>query len=391
MKPIKLSPDLEKALLHGVISGHCAPEIINPEELSKKGKAVHAAINALAKKGAKPPYKHRAISLSATHILGLEKEVVEAYLVGLEEHDAGKDVSTILRTARDKATLLNLVNRAGEQLASGDLRISDLSGILSSHGHTNTPIKSLSASIGKKWPKTPHGIAIPSLPDISEITRGIFGVWAIAGEPGLGKSTLCWQIALDLALSVPVIYYDLDGTGEEFLIDRTRTIFDSNMLRFKRRTKDLYIRTSIATLEEDLSRHKPPALLVVDSLQTLPVGVRFAKESLDNWIRRFKEIARQGYGVLCVSEKQRSEYGEANLNGFKGSGDIEYGVTVGLQLLAYEDDDDLMKCVLVKGRHSKKKGHIVDLERDKKKIFWFNEAEPTEPEEQDRPKRQRYG
>lgn len=389
MKAIKLSPDLEKALLQGVITGHCAPEIVNREELSKKGQGIYDGIDQLIRKGGRAPFKPRAVALAAAHLCGMEKADIETYLVGLEAHDAGSDINTILRAARDKATLVSLVNRAGEQLASGDLRVSDLTGLLANH-HAAAPIRSLSASLGKRWPKTPHGIEIPSLPEISDVTRGMFGIWVIAGEPGLGKSTLAWQIALELnSPEFPVLYYDLDGTGQTYFVDRTREIVSGSMKRFKRITRNLYFRSSINTLEEDLQRYKPPALLVIDSPQTLPIGVRFAKESLDNWIRRFKELSQKGYSILMISEKARSEYGEANLGGFKGTGDIEYGATMCAHILAYDDDPNgPIKFVIVKNRHGSKKGHIVDLERDSKRTFWWREIEPF-TEEDNEPKQKR--
>jgi len=375
MKPIKLALDLEKALLKGIVEGVSSPDSVDPQELSKKGQVIHGAANYLIKKGATPPLKSTAIALAAHHLYGVTKDEVADYLLALTEYSTGTEINTLLRAARDKASLVALVNQAGEQLASGDLRISDLTSILSDTNHSG-PAKPLSEAVGRRWPRTPSGLSIPSLPEISDLTRGLFGVWAIAGEPGLGKSTLTWQIALDVSHQVPVFYYDLDGTGEEFFIDRTRSIVDGDVRRFKRLTKNLFFRTNVITFEEDVARFPPPALFVIDSLQTLPASVRFAKESLDNWIRRFKETARRGYPILTVSEKQRSEYGEANLSGFKGSGDIEYGVTVGMQILGYEDDESLVKCILVKSRHSKRKGHIVDLERDEDKTFWWRERKP---------------
>jgi hypothetical protein len=377
MKAVRLSTDLEKALLQGVISGHCAIDIIKHDELSKKGKKIHEAINSLLRKGRKPPFKRRAVALAAIHIGGMAKDEADSYMASLTEHDAGSEAATILHAAHDKATLISLVNRASEQLASGDLRVGDLTSVLEARAPSAEAAQPLSASIRKRWPKSPSGLIIPSLPEISDITRGLFGVWAIAAEPGVGKTTLCTQIALDLALSYDVLYYDIDGTGQEFIVDRIRDIVGGNIKRFKRRTANLYVRNNISTLDSDLRRIKPPGLVVVDSLQTLPVGVEFAKESLDNWMRRFKDIAAKGFPVLCVSEKQRSEYGSASLKGFKGSGDIEYGVTVGIQLLASEDDKDYMQLHLVKGRHSKKKGHIADLVRDKEKVFWWKEQEPV--------------
>jgi len=372
MKPIKLGADLEKALLKGIVEGISSPESVDPQELSKKGKVIHGAAVYLLRKGATAPFKHTAITLAANHLYASNRDEVGAYLRSLEEHSTGSEINTLLRAARDKAALVALVNQAGEQLASGDLRVSDLTSILATQ-HSSGPVKSLAEVVGRRWPRAPRGIDIPSLPIISENSRGLFGVWAIAGEPGLGKSTLTWQIALDVSRSVPVFYYDLDGTGEEFFIERTRAIVGSDFTRFRRFTKNLFFRHNIASFEEDIARFPAPALFVIDSIQTLPASVRFAKESLDNWIRRFKETARKGYPVLTVSEKQRSEYGEANISGFKGSGDIEYGVTVGIQLLGYDDDETLVKCILVKSRHSKRKGHIIDLERDEDKTFWWKE------------------
>ena len=378
MPTIKLAPELEKALLHGIISGTCAPELIKQDELSKKGKAIYGAIDALFRKGAKAPLKRHAIALAATHLCGMEKESTNSYLSSLAAFDAGAEAGTVLRAARDKALLVNLVNRAGEQLASGDLRVSDLTGLLTERETTSAPSKSLASQLGKRWPKPPRGVAIPSLPMISEITKGILGIWVIAGEPGMGKSTLTWQIALDLqGPEYDVLYYDLDATGLPFFIDRTRSIVGSDMLKFKRRTRHIYFRPSIMTLEEDLQRHPPPALLIIDSPQTLPVGVRFAKESLDNWIRRFKELVSRGYAVLMTSEKARSQYGEASMSGFKGTGDIEYGATVGAHMLNYEDDPNgPVKFVIVKNRHGGKKGHVADLERDEAKTFWWRETLP---------------
>ena len=378
MKPIKLAPDLEKALLHGVINGHCAPEILNPEELSKKGKAIHGAIDALSKKGAKPPYKLRALSLAAVHLCGMERVDVEAYIDGLKAFDAGPETSSILRTVREKATLVNLVNRAGQQLADGDIRLSDLRALVEHPSH-GTPLKSVSSSIGKKWKKPPRGLEIRCLPHISELTRGLQGIWVIAGEPGAGKSTLAWQIGLDVAPVWPVIYYDLDGTGFEYFLDHTRIIYDDSLIRAKRATKNIFFRSSIASFDEDLSATPSPALLVIDSPQTLPLGVRFSKETLDNWIRRFKELTNKGYTVLMTSEKARSQYGEANMGGFKESGDIEYAATMAAHLLAYDGDPEgPLKFICIKNRHGRKKGHIIDLERDTKKTYWWREVEPIE-------------
>ena len=371
---IVLSPDLEKALLRAIAEGVCPADVVVPEELSKKAKVIYGSIKHLLDKKARPPLKPASILLTAASLYGAPKDLVKDYLRSFKEFETGSEIQTILRTAREKATLVSLINEAGGQLAAGDLRVSDLARLLNRKEYVEQSAP-FSDEISDVFPKPPSGIKIQSLPVISETTRGIFGVWIVGGEPGTGKSTLSWQLALDVGSRLPVLYYDLDGTGRDWFRERTRYIVNDSIKQFKKLTARLHYRENIRTLDEDLVSIKAPAMLVIDSVQTLPTSIKFSKQSLDEWIKKFKDLSQRGYALLLISEKPRSQYGEANVSGYKGSGDLEYGGSVCLQLLGEEDDEDTVQCHVVKNRHGKGKGHIINLERDAKRVFWFAEQE----------------
>jgi len=117
-----------------------------------------------------------------------------------------------------------------------------------------------------------------------------------------------------------------------------------------------------------------PALIIIDSLQTLPTNLSHRRSSLDKWLVDFKSIHKRGFTFVLVSEVGRNSYGEPGLDSFKETGEIEYACSFGCILTGDpEEEDEPVTFTIVKNRHSKKKGHLLDLERDEKKTFWFNE------------------
>ena len=378
---IKLAADLEKALLRSIAEGICQPDIVSAEELSKSGKQAYESIVRLLKKR-KPPIKADSVLLQAQAIFGVDKEEFKSYLRSFKELDVGSEVSEIVRSAREKTLLVRLINEAGTQLSNGHLDARELGRLMEANGAAPDPIGALSHAVKDKFPEPPTGIPIKSLKHLSEVTNGLIGMVIIGGEPGLGKSTLAWQLALDAGMSVPVIYYDLDGTGRVWLLNRTKHICRGNIKSFKRLTERFYLRESIHSLEDDIAfirkDYSGEIVTVVDSLQTLPTSIKYKKEGLDSWINRFKQLTKKNVVVIGVSEQNRANYGEARMAGFKGSGDIEYAGSCCIQLLKAEDandEDDPTQVHVVKNRHGSTKGHVVDLVRDEDKIYWFNEEE----------------
>lgn len=381
MKQITIAPQLEQSLLKAIGDGLVAPTLLNPNEISKEGRTVLKSINHLFKHGAKPPLKSSSILFIAVKIFGSHKRDTRRYIRLVSHVDTDIDAKVIIKSARSKEALVNLINEAGAQLSDGVLDRKRLARMVDKEQWSGETLRPLSSRIDHGFPKPPSGPSIPSLPYISKVARGLCGIWVIGAEPGLGKSTLVWQIGLDTNSSeFKVLYYDLDATGEEWLIDNTRRIVDDSKKEFKRLTEYLYYRDSIRNFESDLAAIKPPALIIVDMVQSLPVDIVHRRSSIDKWLLEFKDISKRGYSFICVSEISRNSYGRPGLDGYKETGELEYAGSFCPRLLSEDEDDENapIEFHVGKNRHSKRKGHIINLERDKKKVFWFNEVEVEE-------------
>ncbi len=375
-KVFKINTDLELSILKAIAEGLTSPSTLSPEEISKEGRAVLRAVTHLINNGAEPPLRTSAIYLASKKIFGGDEKSLSKYLRHLRKTSLGDDASAIIQVMKDKDVLVQIVNEAGEQLKEGSPNFLRFSTLLADREDIGggKKIKSLADKLGEDFPPPPHGPAIKSLPKLSKASNGVCGIWALGGDPGVGKSTLALQLALEMNEHMPVLYYDLDGTGLDWFIERGKHIYESTK-RFKRHTAHLYIRNGIVSLDSDLMRTKAPALIVIDSLQTLPTNLSHRRSSLDKWLGDFKSIHKRGYTIILVSEVGRNSYGDPGLDSFKETGAIEYACSFGCILSGdTEEEDEPVEVHVVKNRHGKRKGNIVDLERDEKKTWWFNEV-----------------
>lgn len=346
------------ALLHGSLQRN----LIKRDELSKLGRYVFDATDRL---NSPPPYEHEAVLAMAVEALGGPEDKLRPYLKQASLVSAGKEVAEILRALRDRSVLLDLANSVNEQLESCTLNKGELHRILD--GQTDAKaVAPLSSLVGERLPDPPTGVPLRSLPLLTHATGGLFGMWAIAGEPAVGKSTLAIQVALHVAQTMPVVYYDFEN-GVQVMLHRIGAALGS-VDKLKAATKNLYMRDSIRWIEQDLAQFPAPALIVVDSIQKVPTSINERRASLDKWIHRLEALKKRGYHVLILSEKDRGSYGEASMRGFKESGEIEYSADLGVQLL---DGDGTVELHIVKNRHRPNKGHLCDLTRERS--FWFKE------------------
>lgn len=370
MKTTKISPKLEHELIAAVVRGACSPTIVDQKELSKIGRIIHSAITQLAQKGIEAPFKLSTIYTHSISNLGAPKEESRLFLHTVQAVYNTKDNQALGRIAQEKTTLVGILNEASKQLGSGVVELRKFNELVDKQQEGAEVVKSL-AELHKDYKGEPEeGIPIHSLPSISSCTRGLQGVWVIGGEPGVGKSTFGLQIGVEVQKSIPVIYYDLDGTGEQWTCYRVAHMVGEE--NFNDSTEKLFYRSSITSLDSDLLSTPPPAMLVIDSLQTLPLHVLQRRATLDQWMSTFKGICNKGYLVLLISELNRNAYGDVKMSAYKESGGIEYAGSMCAQL--HETDGGMLEFHIVKNRHGPKKGHVATLVRNNQYPFWLEEV-----------------
>lgn len=367
MKHIKLSPALEKSLLAGVLAGTVDVTLVNPAELSAEGRAVYRAAREMIGRGAQPPLPSEAVLLYVTDTLGVSQQTAQAYLESVYLHlRATPGAEDTLRRVREKHALLAVINTANNQLQRDEFDVDQFVDVL--RVHTAAPeLRPLGETFGAALPPPPPRLSVPSLSRLTaRLDGGLVGITAVSGEPGTGKTCLAWQIALDVAQDVDVVYYNLDDSTAT-LLHRTAVLFDGDPERVRAATRRVYVRDDIASLETDLMRLPAPALVIIDSVQTLPASTEFRKASLDAWIRRFKGLRKRGYYFLLISEIPKSLYGMGpRLGSFKETGDIEYAADLAWQLVPTAFGVEVH---VVKNRHGEAKGLVVTLARTRKWLW----------------------
>lgn len=362
---LEISPDLEACLLYAVSHGHLPVSALKDDELSKEGRWAAAAIRYLSKKH-EPPYAYGSILVTATEILGGDADLLKPFLAKVRDAGSGREVEDLLRAIRSKQTLVQVISAAGEQLAKGEIDGAAITGLLDQAASV-THLTSLSDFAANGLPDLPSGVKIRSLPRLDKASGGLFGLWVMGGSAGAGKSTLALQLALEYGREHSVLYYDFEQ-GEEALLAHLGLAFNGDIGRVKYLTRNIYVRDTIKTFNEDLQKFKPPTMLIFDSVQSLPTNVSHRREGLDVWVNKFNGLKRKGYCVLLVSELNRSHYGEAHQAGFKETSELEYKADFGIQLMPIDNTSDVeVHCV--KNRHRPYKGHLFDLYRRKSWLF----------------------
>jgi hypothetical protein len=384
-----LSPRIERLVLWKMAQGLAPVDAVRAEELSKVGQAVYSAVVQLSKAG-KLPARPATLELAATESFGGDLMDVRPYLqrmVKTGEQLADADPADVLQSVRDQRLGQELTNRIWEQLRTGHLDTGDLIALLTAERRASSLVTA-EALMKAGVPPEVSGPELVSLPRISRAAGGVHGRIVLGGLPNIGKTPLAWQISLEYSHygKRPVLWYDLDDTGEQALLRRNYEIF-GDAKKARKSVRSVFIRDSIMTLDADLNA-TPGALVVVDSVQVLPIGTnKDRRMSLDNWLQRMKQVSKRGHPVILISEVSRVNYKEARMSAFKETGAIEYAGTFGVQL-TQEDFDDPTEVTVVKNRHREKKkgetiGHITNLVQHSKRKWWVKEAEVWDEDERE--------
>lgn len=357
MKKLRISPELEAAVIAAVVTGEIEPGLV-PAELSKDGQAVMAGVEYLKKRGVQK-FSAQEVLVAAGDVVKADKTTLGPYLTKALRTLGGKAVPEILDTLAQQVALADVVTEAGRQLQEKEFDPAAFTKLLDV-SRKNTLVPASSLLVGGQLPPIPTGVSL-SLPMIQAASGGVFGLWAVGGKSGVGKSTLGVQIAVEhIEQSIPVLYYDMEN-GESVLMYRIGKALNDDLARVRKATDKLYIRRSTRTLNADLAAVKPPALIVIDSLQKLPTKVDQRRTGLDHWLHRLESLKESGYSILMISELN-------GLGGFKETGEIEYTADFGFQL--WPSRNGVLVKVL-KNRHRPQSGDLCTLERVND--WWFKE------------------
>lgn len=212
---------------------------------------------------------------------------------------------------------------------------------------------------------------------LDKVLLGLSGITLIQGAPGSNKSTLALQIAAhNSATGTPVLIVDRENGLERFrmrLLCQTNRVSSVDVLTAGEEQLGAWVSTvydfplfvstdapSIDEIEQLLQQlweqFQRPMLLVIDSLQALPMVEENERLSIQTWLNHLDQLKLDWEGkltMLVTSEKSRGNQGDnylnASLSSAKGAGAIEYKAEIVLDLRRVKDSNDLV-CEIVKSR-----------------------------------------
>jgi replicative DNA helicase len=206
------------------------------------------------------------------------------------------------------------------------------------------------------------------------------GLMILAAPPGVGKTTLLWQIACQVAdqEQVPVIFVSMEQDKKELrakalarlgqvayhhilrgrLINTDDAMMDRLLgaaSRYAQFARHLTIvegddRTTVNTIEAIARRRLEESgasrcLLILDYLQILPLHrddagrVTSVREKIDLHVSALRRLGRRlNSPVLAICAENRAGYNSTKLDVFKESGTIEYSADVALILKTSRSD-----------------------------------------------------
>jgi replicative DNA helicase len=206
---------------------------------------------------------------------------------------------------------------------------------------------------------------------LDRVLHGLSGVVVVQGAPGCNKSTLALQIAqFQAEKGNPSLVVDRENGRERFRLrllcmsNRVSTVdaltCSVDVLRSyvqKIQGYPLYVCTdpieSAAEISEALAalweKHQKPMLLVVDSLQAMPLIAADERLSIQEWMKQLDQLKLDWEGrltIIVTSEKARGEggrnYSEAKLSSGKGAGGIEYKAEMVLDMRRANEGNEII-------------------------------------------------
>lgn len=186
---------------------------------------------------------------------------------------------------------------------------------------------------------------------------GLHGITTIQGEPAACKSSLCLQIAGNVAANGhPVLMIDRENGLQRLRLRLTCQVNGISQVDVltgpdesvdgwtsKVRELPIYVLTEpphdpqalIGYARQLYKEYRKPVLLVVDSLQAMPKIKDDERLNIQFWMEFLDQVKLSAEGlvyILMTSEKRRGAYDDASMDGGKGSNAIEYKSEILLDL-----------------------------------------------------------
>jgi len=214
----------------------------------------------------------------------------------------------------------------------------------------------------------PAAHSLPKFPLLEEITGGLSGVWVVAGDTGVGKTTWARHLAYSVVGPELRVAY-LDTEGHFLNKDANAGIlgcYGPDVLTHADEFMDVF--QDSAEFRQHVETLSARSLLVVDHVQ-LDAERSERSDSLQNIASVMSaavDWATRGHLVLLLSQTARLSYGAApTMKIFKGSSAIEHAAHVGAALWRPEKgNENLIQFRVVKTRFVSMPEQAVDLVRD---------------------------
>lgn len=365
--------DFEACALGAAARGLLDLSTINPRDLSKQGRVILEALSRFEPGKERSP---ESILAMAVDVMGQDADPLRPLLNSMYRAGSAISAPELLRLVKEKQALVQILDIATSQLGNGHVDLAAIADYASAQEEPSTELVPLADTL-ERFEEMPWGYRLSSLPILSDLAGGVSGLWVIGGMAGVGKTTLCMQIALEVGQSMKVLYHDFENLAND-MGARVSMIFKGNLAKAKEHTSQIYMRDDMSTFNADLAAIPPPALVVVDSLQKMPTTVKDRRIAMEAWVYRLQRLTKQGYTVLAVSELSKAAYHEGARQGnFKETGAIDYAATVGINLLEDEDTLRLVHCHIVKNRNRPFRGEACTLYPNKDRGNWWFDEDPV--------------
>lgn len=330
----------------------------------------------------------------------IEADIKRPVILALDNDTSGREASEKIRAALEARGIeTHVINLYGKHKDANEALLNDLEGLMANiraawedpAAEEYIKTHSAAALIGpflKHIEAAPPAIPTGFLGLDAALDGGIFpGLYVLGGISSLGKTSLCLQIADNIAetgrdvlfFSLEMSRYELmarsisrktfDPEGERWNAKTARAImqnevnynreerenFERAVREYTETAQHLFIREGMGivtatTVLEAVEEHKAATgsapVVIVDYLQILqPMGDRLSdKQAIDAGVLKLKQISRDyNIPVFAISSFNRESYknnggnnGEVTMADYKESGAIEYSadVLIGLQFTA---------------------------------------------------------